>query len=278
MSQLIHLKQRIKAIASIKKITQTMRLISMSAHSKLKKQSDAMQHLKDELKPLLCALNEKNILPQKNEHAPYKTLYILFAAEKGLCGTFNSSMFGYFNQTLTSQALENSHVITVGKKTIQYVEQKNITPIASFDKVLPNQLEAIAEQLYNKILEVQHDYQQIVCLYNYPKTFFLQVPSSTQIMPIQPDPCDTKSQINLDHYDWPQDIKSVTEALFQSLLKINILLILTNSMLSEQSARFLSMDNATRSAENLQKNMKLTFNKMRQAKITRELIELAAGF
>ena len=97
-------------------------------------------------------------------------------------------------------------------------------------------------------------------------------------MPIKPDPCDTESRINLDQYDWPQDINSVTEGLFHTLLRINILLILTNSMLSEQSARFLSMDNATRSAENLQKSMKLTFNKMRQAKITRELIELVAGF
>ena len=66
--------------------------------------------------------------------------------------------------------------------------------------------------------------------------------------------------------------------MFQILLKTNILFMLTNSMLSEQSARFLSMDSATRSAEDLLKSMKLAFNKLRQAKITRELIELISGF
>ena len=278
MSQLIHLKQRLKAIASIKKITQTMRLISMSAHSKLKKQSEAMQHLKDEIKPLLCALNENNATLTQNEHARHKTLYILFASEKGLCGTFNSTMFGYFNKKLTPEALENSHIITVGKKTLQYAEQKNIEPLFSFDKVLPNRLETLAQELYKKVLTLQHNYEQVICLYNYPKTFFMQIPKTTQIIPIQPDPCEAFSPINIDQYDWPQDIEDVTKSLFHTLLKVNILLILANSMLSEQSARFLSMDNATRSANKLQKSMKLAFNKLRQAKITRELIELVAGF
>ncbi len=276
MSQLIQLKHRIKAIAAIKKITQTMRLISMSSHSKLKKQSDAMQHLKNEVKPLLCAIAQKH-KPEK-QIATYKTLYIVFAAEKGLCGTFNNTMYAYFNKHLTSQNLQNSHVISIGKKATTYLEQKNIQPLMQFDKVLPNKLESIANDLYEKVLELHKDYEEVVCFYSYPKTFFLQEAQSTTIVPINPDPCETKDQLNLDLYEWPQSVEEVAHSLFHTLLKMNILLILTNSMLSEQSARFLSMDNATRSADNLQKSMKLSFNKMRQAKITRELIELISSF
>lgn len=278
MSQLIQLKQRIKAITAIKKITQTMRLISMSSHSKLKKQSEAMQQLKDEISPLVCAITQKQKNLQSLSTPKYKKLYILFAAEKGLCGTFNSTMFTYFNKQLTPENLENSHIISVGKKTTNYLEQKKITPLFSFEKVLPNQLETIAQQVYEKVIELHNDYEQVVCFYSYPKSFFSQEAQSTVITPIEPDSCDTNNNINLDEYEWPQDIESVTTSLFHTLLKMNILLILTNSMLSEQSARFLSMDNATRSAENLQKSMKLTFNKMRQAKITRELIELISSF
>lgn len=278
MSQLIQIKNRIKAVAAIKKITQTMRLISMSSHSKLKKQSDAMQQLKDELRPLLCALTSNRKQEEVDTQPKHKTLYIIFAAEKGLCGTFNNTMFAYFNKHLTSETLQNSHIISVGKKATGYLEQKNITPLFSFDKVLPNKLESIAQDLYTKILEVHQDYEQVTCFYSYPKSFFVQEAQSTTIYPIEPDPCSTQDNINLDDYEWPQDMQSVTTSLFHTLLKMNILLILTNSMLSEQSARFLSMDNATRSAENLQKSMKLAYNKMRQAKITRELIELIAGF
>lgn len=278
MSQLIQLKQRIKAISAIKKITQTMRLISMSSHSKLKKQSDAIQQLKNEIRPLLCAIRQKHQNKNIESSAKHKTLYIIFAAEKGLCGTFNNTMFAYFNKHLTAQALENSHIISVGKKTASYLEQKNITPLFSFEKVLPNKLETVAQQLYEKVLELHHDYEKVVCFYSYPKSFFSQEAQSTVIAPIEPDPCEITDSINLDEYEWPQNIEDVTVSLFHTLLKMNILLILTNSMLSEQSARFLSMDNATRSAEDLQKSMKLTFNKMRQAKITRELIELISSF
>jgi F-type H+-transporting ATPase subunit gamma len=121
-------------------------------------------------------------------------------------------------------------------------------------------------------------YESVVCLSSHPKTFFIQEPQSTTIIPIMQDPCDIRSQETLQDYEWLQERKDVTKCMFKILLKTNILLILTNSMLSEQSARFLSMDNATRSAETLLKEMKLAFNKMRQAKITRELIELISSF
>jgi F-type H+-transporting ATPase subunit gamma len=278
MSQLIHLKQRIKAIGAIRKIAQTMRLISMSSHSKLKKQSESVQKFQNEIRPLLCALtSETHKIPL--DHAPkFKTLYILFSAEKGLCGNFNSLMHSYFQDHLTSQNLENSHVISVGKKTSGYLAQKNIMALFEFEKVLPSNLEKIAQDLYEKVIHVHKNYESVVCISSYPRTFFIQEPQSNTIIPIQQDPCNIRQPEALADYEWLQDRKDVTRCMFRILLKTNILLILTNSMLSEQSARFLSMDNATRSAENLLKEMKLAFNKMRQAKITRELIELMSGF
>lgn len=280
MSQLIHLKQRIKAISTIKKITQTMRLIAMSAHSKLKKQAESIQALKKEFTPLLCTLTKQQSSLSRENHTPkHKTLFIICASEKGLCGTFNSAMFTYFNKHLTHETLENSHVISVGKKATQYLLQRDIKPLMEIDKVLPNKLEKIAELLYDKIVKLHQDYEHVVCLSSFAKTFFVQEPKMTMLVPIQQDPCDvTESSMNLDDYEWVQDQEGVTKSLFNMLLKVNLLSILINSMLSEQSARFLSMDNATRSAENLQKSMKLAFNKMRQAKITGELIELISGF
>lgn len=278
MSQLIHLKQRIKAIGAIKKITQTMRLISMSSHSKLKKQTENMLRFRNEIRPLLCALTSENDA-EKLEHPPkFKTLYILFAAEKGLCGTFNSNMFAYFHKHLTKEKLENSHVITVGKKAAEYLKEIDIQPIHEFDKVMPNQLEKIAQDIYERIVHMHKHYEYVVCLYSFPRTFFSQEPETLQLIPIQQDPCQTTADVNFEEYEWLQDRKDVTHAMFQILLKTNILVILSSSMLSEQSARFLSMDNATRSADTLLKNMKLAFNKLRQAKITRELIELISSF
>lgn len=278
MSQLIHLKQRIKAIGAIKKITQTMRLISMSSHSKLKKQTENMLRFRNEVRPLLCALTPETEAEQLQHPPKFKTLYILFAAEKGLCGTFNTNMFAYFHKHLTPEKLENSHVITVGKKAADYLKEIDIKPLYEFDKAMPNQLEKIAQDIYERVIHIHKHYEFVVCMYSFPKTFFTQEPQTLQIIPIQQDPCEVRSEITLEDYEWLQDRKDVTRSMFQILLKTNILLILSSSMLSEQSARFLSMDNATRSAEGLLKEMKLAFNKLRQAKITRELIELISSF
>ncbi len=278
MSQLIHLKNRIKAISTIKKIAQTMRLVSMSSHSKLKKQSESMQRFRNEIKPLLCALTSERKKIHLKHPPKFKTLYILFSAEKGLCGTFNTNMQIFFQHYLTKENLTNSHVISVGKKTSTYLALREIKPLYEFDKALPNHLEKIAQDLYEKVIHIHKHYESVVCLSSYPKTFFIQEPQIQTIIPIEQDPCEIKTENSLTEYEWLQDRKDVTRCMFRILLKTNILLILTNSMLSEQSARFLSMDNATSSAETLLKEMKLTFNKMRQAKITRELIELISGF
>ena len=277
MSQLIQLKQRIKAITSIKKITQTMRLISMSSHSKLKKQTDALHRFRSEVTPLLCALSDNTNISDSEAKPKHKNLFILFSAEKGLCGSFNNVMYHYFNHHLTPQTLENSHVISVGTKASQYLQQRSIFPLVEFNKVLPNKLEVIAQDLYEKIIQIHKNYESVICLSSHPKTFFNLEARATTLIPIQQDPCSLLNKINVDEYLWEQDRIAVKKSLFKVLLKINILLITTNSMISEQSARFLSMDNATRSAEDLLKTMKLAFNKMRQAKITRELIELIAG-
>jgi len=278
MSQLIHLKQRIKAIGAIKKITQTMRLISMSSHSKLKKQTENMLRFRNDVRPLLCALTTDNETEKLLYPPKFKTLYILFAAEKGLCGTFNTNMLAYFHKHLTKDKLENSHIITVGKKASEYTKLLDIKPLYEFDKAMPNQLEKIAQDIYERIIHIHKHYEYVVCMYSFPKSFFTQEPETLQIIPIQQDPCEIQTKLNLEEYEWLQDKKDATRAMFQILLKTNILLILSSSMLSEQSARFLSMDNATRSAERLLKEMKLTFNKLRQAKITRELIELISSF
>ena len=280
MSQLIQLKQRIKTITAVKKITQTMRLIARSMHSKLKKLAGSLQVLKQEFKPLLCTLTKQKVVAQGNgQKIKYKTLFIICASEKGLCGTFNATMFSYFNKKLTPETLQNSHVISVGKKASQYITQRGIVPIVEFNKILPNKLESIVQDIYTKIVEIYPDYEEVVCLSSFAKTFFTQEPQTTTLIPIKQDPCSIIDEnINLDDYEWPQDKQDVTNSLFQILLRVNILSILINSMLSEQSSRFLSMDNATRSAQDLQKSLKLAFNKMRQAKITRELIELISGF
>ena len=94
MSHLIQLKQRIKAIFIIKKITHAMRLISMSSRIKMIKQSENLTIFRDEITPLLCSL--ERVHPSIDQNQPFhKNIWILIASEKGLCGNFNSIITAY---------------------------------------------------------------------------------------------------------------------------------------------------------------------------------------
>lgn len=278
MSQLIQLKQRIKAIQVIKKITHAMRLISMSSRLKMIKNSENLQFFRDEITPLLCSLEKVHPSIDQNQQF-HKNIWILIASEKGLCGNFNSIIFNHFQAQLQHINIEEYNFIAVGKEAGDYLAQQGIKMVARYDKLSNNQLEKTATLLYEFLLAHKDSYQSVTCFYNQSKTFFVQQPCQYQLLPVQPQTsCSIDDTVALEDYHWVQEPADVLLCIFQSFLKLNVLFILSQSIIAEQSARFLSMDSSTRNAENLLKKMKLEYNKIRQAKITRELTELISSF
>lgn len=278
MSQLIQLKQRIKAIQVIKKITHAMRLISMSSRMKMIKNTENLKIFRDEILPLLCSL--ESVHPTVEQNKPfYKNIIILIAAEKGLCGTFNTTIFAYFQAQLKHLNINDYHFIAVGKQAGQFLASQNIKMVARYDKLSNNHLEKTATHLYEYLIQHKDSYQTVTCFYNKSKTFFVQESCQYQLLPVQAQTsCSINTAADLEDYYWPQAPADVILCIFQSFLKLNILFILSQSIIAEQSARFLSMDSSTRNAENLLKKMQLEYNKIRQAKITRELTELISSF
>ncbi len=278
MSQLIQLKQRIKAIQVIKKITHAMRLISMSCRLKMIKNTESMKNFRDEITPLLCSL-EKVHPSIDNNQVFAKDIWILIGSEKGLCGTFNTTIFAHFQAQLTHINIEDHNFIAVGKQAGDYLAKQGIKMIARYDKLSNSHLEKTASKLYEFLIENKISYKNVFCFYNRSKTFFIQEPCRYQLLPVQPEKsCSLNDMVDLSEYHWVQTPQEVIVCIFESFLKLNVLFILSQSMIAEQSARFLSMDSSTRNAENLLKKMQLEYNKIRQAKITRELTELISSF
>lgn len=278
MSQLIQLKQRIKAIEVIKKITHAMRLISMSSRLKMIKLSENLHVFRDEITPLLCSLETVHSRVDQNQPL-HKNLLIIIASEKGLCGNFNSIILNYFESHLKKIDVSNYDFITVGKHAGDYLAQKGISLTARHDKLSPHHLNKTANSLYEFLMKNKDYYASVTCLYNKSKSFFIQQPCEFQLLPVQPQTsCNVQKTIDIEDYYWVQKPADVILCIFQSFIKLNVLAILSESIISEQSSRFLSMDSSTRNAENLLKKMNLEYNKIRQTKITKELTELISSF
>lgn len=282
MAQLIHMRQRIKAVETIKKITYAMRLISMSTHSRLRNKKTYLENYKNAFQALWGrvkhASKQSPMQKPEVEQLAEQHLTILVASQKGLCGTFNTSLFRFFEQT-QNNAHKDQYLIGIGKHAIDYFHQNNKTLLAAYNNFNSTNFVSIANAVTNIILNSSKIFTTVTLYSNYPKSFFIQKPQKIELLPLKDISIDTeqKAQEKFE-YIFEQTPEELSIVIKQLMLSITIQELLFESLLAEQAARFLSMNTSTRNADTLLNTMKLEYNKTRQAAITGELTELAASY
>lgn len=277
MAEIVQLRQRIKAIETIKKITHAMRLIAMSSHSRLKMKQDAFERYTMQLKKIFSHLtfltpDWKELSPFAQDKTNNRTLSIIISGQKGLCGNFNSALFAYCSNHLD----KTSDIIVVGKKASQFLVTLAHGPIVgSYDYYSAKTIFSVAHAIMENILAAKPTYSSVVIYGNMLQNFFTQRPATKVLIPFSPV-VDTKEKDEGEGYIWEQPPKLILETLLLQYIETEIQQSLFQSLLAEQAARFISMDRSTRNAEKLLEESKLEYNKLRQAKITQELSELIA--
>ncbi|HRN77620.1 MAG TPA: FoF1 ATP synthase subunit gamma [Candidatus Dependentiae bacterium] len=281
MSKLVHMRQRIKAIETIKKITHAMRLISMSTHSRLKNKQEPMTQYIEHIKTLFERIHTivpewHNQLLNPSPQTPTKNLIILIGSQKGLCGNFNSSLFNFFNRS-NSPYIHPYDIIVIGKKAVDFIQEvTNGNLIATYPTFGLRNLFTLSQALVDTIIHAPQPYTSVIMVSNKLQGFFVQKPHDTQLIPFTLD--HDMKQSSTEEYIWEQNATEILDVIAQQYLEAYIQFTLFQSLYAEYAARFLSMDNSTRNANNLLELTKLEYNKLRQARITQELTELTGSF
>lgn len=286
MSLLIQLRYRIKAIDTIKKITHAMRLISMSARSRLKTKEEPLRHYIQTSGNLLAHLQAnapswKNAVLHPSSAAGQKILIILIGSQRGLCGNFNTVLFHYLEKILAEQFRDNTtkiDFIPVGKKAVNYAEDNvHFHIVQKYMELNARTISEIAHALTEYLFTQPEPFTQVLVISNHLKTFFVQKPQKTQLIPFIASENPKKSFDTSDQYQWEQSPQQILDQLARSTIESELHYLLFESLLAEHAARFISMDNATRNAQTLLEETQLQYNKLRQAKITKELTELVSN-
>lgn len=281
MSFLIQLRDRIKGIDTIKKITHAMRLISMSSRSRLKSKEEPLREYIQTATQLLTRIQPhaphwQNPLINPNPDSPERHLIILIGSQRGLCGNFNTVLFRFF-ETIVPEKKSSLSFILVGKKAINYLENnRNYNIIKQFPDLHAKTITTISAEITHLVTKEEANFTTVSVISNKLKTFFVQKPHETILIPFTFDRSASHST-QLEEYYWEQSPEQLLDQLTYQLLEINIHYLLFQSLLAEHAARFISMDNATRNAQNLLEETQLQYNKLRQAKITKELTELVSN-
>lgn len=204
-------------------------------------------------------------------------LLILVGSQKGLCGNFNTELFAFFEKEIAHKSQQLS-IIAVGKKAHDYARLGVGGVIKSFDEFSLVTLGQISRSITDYILTTSESYSSVQVYSNKSKSFFMQKPQTTTLIPFSFEQKVSEHEAVHEDYIWEQDSGEIMNFLVEKLLYMTVYELLFQSLIAEQAARFIAMDNSTRSASKLLDSTQLLYNKMRQSKITGELTDLIGGF
>ena len=279
------LQRRIKTAQNVSKTTRAMQMI---AASKLKKAQDAALSSRPYVEKLSSVTRiisprvEPAFIPtyMKKTEKSGKTLMIVVAPDKGLCGGLITNLV----KEVLKRDNKKDIYLTIGKKvegTVVYVGRELIASfpfgntLPKFDIVYP-----IAKVIDEHFLGGKVDKVEI--LSTHFENVFTQKPVLSQLLPILPFE-ETESDVKVtkklsDNVQlFEPDVETILPDLLKRYMEMIIYQEILESYLSEQSARMLSMQNATNNAKDIIEDLKLEYNKSRQAKITSELLDITSG-
>ncbi len=286
MPSLKEVKSRIQSVTSTQQITKAMKMV---AAAKLRRAQDNITQMRPYAGKLASLL--QNLSSQsEGESAGYSTvrpienvLIIAVTSDKGLCGAFNSNIFKQVNRHIDENykaqfASGNVTVLPIGKKALDYFSKRNyviesdfwnmFAPV-SFEKSLKASEFAMKGFLDGK-------FDRVDLIYNEFKNVATQIMRVEQFLPILPAEDATDSNFELDYIFQPSK-EEIVEELIPKSLKIQVYKAILDSNAAEHGARMTAMDQATENAGELLKELKLTYNRTRQAAITKEILEIVAG-
>jgi len=281
MANLKEIRNRITSVSSTMQITSAMKMVSAA---KLKKAQDAITAMRPyaekltELLQNLSATLDGDIGGEFTTQREVKrVLVVAITSNRGLAGAFNSNIIKEArNLSENLYAGKQVDFITVGKKGNDAISKAN-TVISNnngvFDNLSFENVGVIADDLIQLFIDGKYD--KIVLVYNQFKNAATQIVQSEQFLPLAPIESN-KPASNVDYIFEPSK-EEIVLTLIPKMLKTQLYKAVRDSFASEHGARMTAMHKATDNATELRNQLKLTYNKARQAAITNEILEIVGG-
>jgi F-type H+-transporting ATPase subunit gamma len=284
MANLKEIRNRIASVGSTMQITSAMKMVSAA---KLKRAQDAVTQmrpyagkLKEILENLSATLDlSENALSEQREVK--NVLVVGITSNRGLCGGFNNNIIKRTGVLIHEDYKDaNVHVLSVGKKIRDVYKRTEYNyaneRIDNMEDVYADLRFEVVAQLAEEIIQQFNNksFDKIVLVYNRFINAATQFVETEQFLPIVPTA--TEGENTGDYLFEPSKIE-IVEDLIPKSLKIQLYKAIRDSFAAEHGARMTAMHKATDNANELQKSLKLSYNKARQAAITNEILEIVGG-
>jgi len=285
MPSLIDMRRRIRAVKSTQQITKAMKMVAASklrrAHEKVVATRPYAREARRVLESIAARVDQTShpLLTKRPGAENGTTLLIVITADRGLCGSFNTNIIKAAGAFLRENPGRPVSFGLVGRKGRDMLGRRGI-PVRFEHVNLPKNIvfaeaEAVAAPAVQEFLDGKVD--SVHLIYNEFKSVIQQKLVIEQLLPLAPVVADKKAAESTTDYIYEPSAQRIFDSLLVRLVEAQVLRALLESNAAFYAAQMTAMDAATRNSADMIEGLTLTMNKVRQAAITREIIEVVSG-
>jgi len=271
------IKNRIRSVENTKKVTGAMQMISVAKLNRIQNQLLILRPYALRLENLmhsLASLSYEDLSGYfRNGDTQIGDLLVLITSDSGLCGMYNQNLLRTAQEFFEKNAPKKMQLILVGQKAVNYFKNSAIEILGSYVGLNAKFNSDFRDKLIDKIsgLFLKGQVGSVYLGYTYFENSLIQRPVIEQLLSIQP------RKVKPVEYIIEPDLKTILADLIPRYLKIKTQLVLLESFTSEYAARTVSMKTATDNAKELLEGLVLFRNKVRQAGITQDILEITSA-
>ena len=279
MANLKNLSERIKSVTSIQQVTKAMKMV---AAAKVKKAQDKMEISRPyarNTQELICRIlpqissTDISLVEKRNVN---NIGMIIVTSDRGFAGSFNSSVIRLAEKEIEKIGKDKVQLFCLGKKASEYFSKRDYNVKETFFDFWKDMSYDTASDISKTFISAfeNQDIDEVRVIYNRFRTLASQDLIMEKVLPVD---FSVDYSITNYNYDYEPGQKEIVSTLIPKHINVQMWQQLLESYSSEEAARMIAMDNATENAKEIIKELKLEFNKARQAAITTEMLEIVGG-
>ncbi len=284
MASLKEVKTRISSVISTQQITKAMKMV---AAAKLRKSQDRIMQMRPFAQKMTGVVQNLSAGSPDGDNwysqprPEEKILIVAITSDRGLCGSFNSSIFKSVLRLVQEKYVaqlerKNVTILPIGKKSFEFFGKRSFQMVGDYWEIFHNLNFEKVSEAGNYIIESykKGQYDKVEIVYNQFKNVATQILVTEQFLPVLP--MKTEKKQDIDFIFQPNE-EEILQGLIPKALKVQLYKAVLDSNASENGARVTAMDKANENAGELLKELKLMYNRTRQAAITKEILEIVGG-
>lgn len=281
MPSTIDIRRRIRSVKNSQQITKAMKMVAAAKLRRAQERMFAARPYAAGLRKVLSSVSTRvdvSAHPLLQERQPERNVVVIVVtADRGLCGAFNANVIRAAQNFIRESSFESASVLTIGRKGGDFFKRRQI-PVRQNVMVTQALSLGVAHEIAEGLIKdfIEGTIDAVYVVYNEFKSIMSQDVRAERLLPIARDFEETPEQGGTDYLYEPGP-EQILSDLLPKHIEFQLYRVLLESAAAEQGARMTAMEAATKNASDMIEHLTLTYNRIRQAAITKEIIEIVSG-